>query len=101
MRCRDSERPDHLLFVEAKQFASGSRTAEYAGGAGNVKTALVMRGIDGHADTALGFDAEDECVHEIFAARVLSFAEGEDRRCDRPRRVNDGLEVRVVVIEHV
>ncbi len=96
-----TQSPDHLLFVEPEQLAGGGRATEYTRGAGDVKAALVVRRIDCHADAALGFDAQDECVHEILTARVQPLPEREDRRCNRARRVNDGFEVRVVVVEHV
>jgi hypothetical protein len=60
-----------------------------------------VRRVDGLADATLDFDAQRERVHEVFAARVLPLAERQDRRGDRSGRVDDRLEMGIVVVEHV
>ena len=60
-----------------------------------------MRGIDGVADPAFDFGAEDERVQEVAAGNGLLFGEREDRRRHGTGRMDDGLEVRVVEVEHV
>ena len=65
LRRREAERPDHLLLGQAEQLAARRRGAEHARRAGDVPAAIVMRGIDGVADAALHFDAENERVQEL------------------------------------
>ena len=60
-----------------------------------------MRGIDGVADAALDLRAEDERVKEVAAGDRLQFRQRENRGRDEGRRMNDGLEVRVVEVQDV
>jgi hypothetical protein len=93
--------PHHLLFGESKQLAAGRGSSEDTRRARDVPAAVVVRGIDRVADAALDFGAEDERVQEIAARHGLHFGESENRGRDGPCRMNHGLQVRVVEVEHV
>jgi len=60
-----------------------------------------VRRVDGVADPALDFDADHERVEEFGAGDGTVLRQGEDRRGNRTGRMDDGLEVRVVEVEHV
>src|SRR5204863_6087685 len=75
--------------------------AEYSGGAGDVPTGVVMGGVDGVSDAALGFDAGGQSVQEIAARDGFVFCQGEDRRGHGACGMNDGTEVGVVEVEDV
>ena len=96
-----AQRPHHLRFGQPEQFAAGGGRAEHARGTGDVPPAIVVRGIDRIADAALHLDAEDQRMQEITAGDRLHFREREDRGRHGPGRVDHGLEVRVVEVEHV
>src|SRR3546814_20683526 len=81
--------------------ADGSRRAEDAGGAGDVPAAVVVIGIDGVADAALHFDADTERGQQVAARQRADLRQRQQRRSDGTRRVDDGLQVGVVVVEPV
>ena len=86
LRRGQTQRPDHLLFAEPEQLAARCGGAEDAGGAGDVPAAIVVRGIDGVADPAFHFDAEDERVQEVAAGNRAAVrpARGSPAPPDRP-----------------
>jgi hypothetical protein len=57
--------------------------------------------IDGIADAALHFDAEDEGVQEVAPAHPPCLRQRQERGGDRPGRMDDGFQMRVVEIEDV
>ncbi len=101
LRCREPERPDHLLLVEAEQLAGRRRRAEHPGGAGDVPADVVVIGIDRVADPAFGFDAEHQRVEKILARHRLHLRQRQDRRGDRAGRMDDGFQMGVVIVEDV
>ena len=86
---------------EPEQLADGRGRAEHAGGAGDVPADIVVVRIDRVADPALGLDAEHQRVQEILARHRLHFRQREDGGGDRPGRMDDRLQMRVVVVEDV
>ena len=101
LRRREAERPHHLLLGQPEAAAARRRGAEHAGRAGDVPAAVVVRGVDGVADAAFRFDAEHHRVEEVAPGHRAMLREREERRDDRPGRMDDGLQVRVVEVEHV
>ncbi len=100
--CRsDPERPDELLFGQAKQPARRGRCPEHPGGSGDVPADVIVRRIDRVADSALDLGSQDESVNERFPGDRPVLGEREQRRCNRAGRVNDGLEMRIVEVERV
>src|SRR3546814_3642921 len=79
----EAERPAHLLRVEPDGAADGSRRAEDAGGAGDVPAAVVVIGIDGVADAALHFDADNERGQQVAARQRADLRQRQQRRSDR------------------
>ena len=69
LRGGQAQRPDHLLFGEIQQLADRRRRAERTHGPGDVPADVVMRRIDGVADAAFHFRAEDQRVQEIARRR--------------------------------
>jgi len=101
LRRRQADGPDHLLRREAQQFSDRRRRTEYAGGAGDVPAGVVVRRIHGVADSRLGFEAEDEGMHEIASADRIRAGVGEQRRRDGRRGMAVVTRRRVVVVVDV
>ena len=101
LRARDAQRPGHLLLIEVQHLADGGGGAEHAGGAGDVPADVIMGGIDGVADAAFHFHADDEGVQQLGAAQGLIFRHGKNRRGDGAGGMDDGLQMGVVEVEHV
>jgi hypothetical protein len=87
--------------VEAEHAGGGRRGAENAGRAGDVPADVVMGRVDGVAEPAFHLDPDDQRLEEGAPGKAVPFGEGQQRRGDRPRRVDDRLEVGVVEIEDV
>src|SRR3546814_6568686 len=96
-----SERPAHLLRIQPDGAADRRRRAEHAGGAGDVPAAVVVIRIDGIADAALHLDADDQRGQQLAARQRADLRQRQQRRGDRPGRVDAGLQVGVVVVEPV
>ena len=101
LRRGEAERPHHLLFGQAQQLAARGGRAEDTGGPRDVPAAIVVRGIHRVADAAFRFHAEDQRVEEVATGYRLQFREREDCRRHGTSRMDHGLEVRIVEVEHV
>src|SRR5690606_1302248 len=95
LRRGEAERPGHSLRIQPEKPAGGRGRAEDARRAGDVPSAIVVLRIDGIADPALDLDADEEGGDEVPAGDATRLRHGEERGSDRPRRMDDGLEVRV------
>ena len=60
-----------------------------------------MIGIDRVSDPAFGFDTEHQRVEKILAGHRLHFRQRDNGGGHRTRRMNDGLQVRIVIVEDV
>ena len=101
LRRGEPERPHHLLLGQAEGLAAGRRRAEDSGRAGDVPAAVVVGRIHRIADAAFHLDAEHHRVEEVGARLRAVLRQGQQRRDDRPGRVDHRLEVRVVEVEDV
>ena len=101
LRCGDAERPDRLRFREPEHACGSGRSAEDAGGAGDVPTDVVVARINGVADAALHLDAERERMNERAAMHRTVFREREERSGHGPRGMNHRAQVRIVEVERV
>ena len=101
LRGGEAEGPAHLLFRQSEQPPGCGRGAEDTGRARDVPAAIVVGRIHGVADAALHFGAEDERVQEVASRHRPRFRKSQDDGRHRAGRVNDGLQVRVVEIQHV
>ena len=99
LRRGDAQRHRRLVDVETQEPRARRGRAQHAGRAGDVPAAIVMLGIDHVACAARDVDAEDQRVDELAAGRPDVLGQRERRRCDRSRRMDDRLEVRVVEVE--
>jgi hypothetical protein len=101
LRCRQAERPHHLLGVEAEQLADRGGGAEHARRRGDVPAGRVVRGIHGVADARFHLEPQDERVHEIAARHRVRARIGEQCRADGHARMNEILGQSVVVLVDV
>ena len=90
-----------MLLAEIQKLADGNSRAKHAGRSGNVPADIVMVRIDGIADSAFGFHAQHEGVEEILSRHGLHYRQRDDCRSDRPCRMDNGFQVRVVAINDV
>ena len=99
-RC-DAERHGTAAFVQAEDAGAAGRRAQHAGGPGDVPAAVVVVGVHHVADAARHVDAQHQRIDHVAPGRAALLRQREHGRCDRARRMDDRLQVRVVEVEGV
>ncbi len=97
----DTERVGGLRGVQSEELGAGGGGAEDTAGGCDVPAAGVMAGGDGIADPARDFRAQDEGVQHRGAGQAALLREGECGWGNRGGGMDDGPQVRVVVVEKV
>ncbi len=101
LRCRQAERPYHLLGVQSQKLAAAGRGAEYAAGRSDVPAFGVVRRRHRQPDAARNLLADHQREQEVAAADHLRLGERQQRGHDRRGRVDRGRHVGIAEIEHV
>src|SRR5262249_14662904 len=97
IRARDSQRMDHLVFVETQKPSARHRGAEGSGQSGGVETAFLQRISRSDADATHDLTGRYEGGQESFPVRLLHFARSEGRDKCSCAGVNAGARLTNVV----